>query len=56
MLPLGGSPLRVEQRDAVAAEGCTEMQGFLFSEPVSSDAIGPLLSREHQSHFGSSAA
>jgi predicted signal transduction protein with EAL and GGDEF domain len=45
-----------EQRDAVAAEGCTEMQGFLFSGPISSDAIGPLLSREHRSHFGSSAA
>ncbi len=23
-----------EQRDRIAAEGCTEMQGYLFSRPV----------------------
>jgi EAL domain-containing protein (putative c-di-GMP-specific phosphodiesterase class I) len=28
-----------EQMDQVRAEGCTEMQGFLFSKAVSSDEI-----------------
>jgi diguanylate cyclase (GGDEF)-like protein len=33
----------MEQLAAVAAEGCTEMQGFLFSEPVPKEAIEGLL-------------
>jgi diguanylate cyclase (GGDEF)-like protein len=28
-----------EQRDAVAFEGCTEMQGYLFSKPLPAEAI-----------------
>ena len=29
----------VEQRDTVKAEGCTEMQGYLFSQPLPASAI-----------------
>ena len=32
-----------EQLDTVRAEGCTEMQGFLFSKPLPADEIEPLL-------------
>jgi EAL domain-containing protein (putative c-di-GMP-specific phosphodiesterase class I) len=32
-----------EQRDTVRAEGCTEMQGFLFSRPLPADQIEQLL-------------
>jgi diguanylate cyclase (GGDEF)-like protein len=37
-----------EQRRAVAAEGCAEMQGFLFSKPVPHHAIGSFLVAEHR--------
>jgi diguanylate cyclase (GGDEF)-like protein len=33
----------LEQLDTVRAEGCTEMQGFLFSKPLPADEIEPLL-------------
>ena len=32
-----------EQLDTVKAEGCTEMQGFLFSRPVPAEEIEALL-------------
>jgi EAL domain-containing protein (putative c-di-GMP-specific phosphodiesterase class I) len=32
-----------EQLDTVRAEGCTEMQGFLFSRPVPAEEIEALL-------------
>ena len=34
-----------EQLDAVRAEGCTEMQGFLFSKPLPADEVEPFLRR-----------
>ena len=34
-----------EQLETVRAEGCTEMQGFLFSEPLPPDEIEPFLRR-----------
>ena len=38
-----------EQLDAVRREGCTEVQGYLFSPPLPENAIGELL---HSSHGG----
>jgi EAL domain-containing protein (putative c-di-GMP-specific phosphodiesterase class I) len=35
-----------EQRDTVRSEGCTEMQGFLFSRPRPAREIEELLSLE----------
>ncbi len=38
-----------EQMDTVRSEGCTEMQGFLFSRPRPADEIGALLRAERNS-------
>ena len=43
-----------EQLEMIRAEGCTEMQGFLFSKPLSAHAVDELLrthrrNREHNS-------
>jgi EAL domain-containing protein (putative c-di-GMP-specific phosphodiesterase class I) len=32
-----------EQLEVVKAEGCTEMQGFLFSHPLPADEVDKLL-------------
>ena len=44
-----------EQLDTVRAEGCTEMQGFLFSKPLPADEIEPLLLASVQCRLGSCA-
>jgi diguanylate cyclase (GGDEF)-like protein len=46
-----------EQLAAIAAAGCTEMQGFLFNEPVPKEMTGPLLTAKSRSlRFRPSAA
>ena len=35
-----------EQLDAVRAQGCNEVQGFLFSPPVSAAAVTDMLEKE----------
>ena len=35
-----------EQLEIVRAEGCTEMQGFYFGQPVSADKINALLAQD----------
>jgi diguanylate cyclase (GGDEF)-like protein/PAS domain S-box-containing protein len=46
-----------EQLDTVRAEGCTEMQGFLFSRPLPADQIGQLLlARRKPQASGTSSA
>ncbi len=37
-----------EQLDAIKSEGCTEMQGFLFSKPVPEQQIEQLIGRKHR--------
>jgi diguanylate cyclase (GGDEF)-like protein len=37
-----------EQLDAIRSEGCTEMQGFLFSRPLPARQIDDLLSSKHR--------
>jgi EAL domain-containing protein (putative c-di-GMP-specific phosphodiesterase class I) len=37
-----------EQLDAIKSEGCTEMQGFLFSKPVPEHQIDLLLGSKHR--------
>jgi EAL domain-containing protein (putative c-di-GMP-specific phosphodiesterase class I) len=37
-----------EQMDTVRTEGCTEMQGFLFSKPVPEHQIDLLLGSKHR--------
>jgi diguanylate cyclase (GGDEF)-like protein/PAS domain S-box-containing protein len=38
-----------EQMDQIRAEGCTEMQGFLFSKPLPASEIARLFDESHQS-------
>ena len=38
-----------DQLDVLRKEGCTEVQGFLFSAPVPGDEIGALLERLNRS-------
>jgi diguanylate cyclase (GGDEF)-like protein len=45
-----------EQRDTVRSEGCTEMQGFLFSRPRPAHEIEQLLSQETAAGRGRSGA
>jgi predicted signal transduction protein with EAL and GGDEF domain len=44
-----------EQRDTVKSEGCTEMQGFLFSRPLAAGELAELL-RDLRSRSAASAA
>jgi EAL domain-containing protein (putative c-di-GMP-specific phosphodiesterase class I) len=37
-----------EQLDAVTSEGCTEMQGFLFSKPLPAHQIDRLIESRHK--------
>ncbi|KAB2910436.1 MAG: EAL domain-containing protein, partial [Hyphomicrobiaceae bacterium] len=37
------------QMEAVRAEGCTEMQGYLFSAPLPAHEVEKLLLAEHES-------
>jgi EAL domain-containing protein (putative c-di-GMP-specific phosphodiesterase class I) len=39
-----------EQLEKVTSEGCTEMQGFLFSRPLPAGEIGAFLLAQRQSH------
>jgi len=37
-----------QQLDTVRAEGCTEMQGFVYSKPLPAAAVGSFLSERHK--------
>jgi predicted signal transduction protein with EAL and GGDEF domain len=41
-----------EQLEAIRSEGCTEMQGFLFSKPLPADEIDRLLASEQRGRKG----
>jgi diguanylate cyclase (GGDEF)-like protein/PAS domain S-box-containing protein len=41
-----------EQLDAIKAEGCTEMQGFLFSRPLPASELEPLYLARHDAGGG----
>ena len=45
-----------EQLEMIKAEGCTEMQGYLFSPPLSAREVDELLERRRQREPGSAAA
>ena len=44
-----------DQLDLVRNQGCTEVQGFLFSRPLSADAIGELLAPARPGHTARAA-
>ena len=45
-----------EQLEMVRAEGCTEMQGYLFSQPISAREVDELLETHRQRKAGNAAA
>jgi EAL domain-containing protein (putative c-di-GMP-specific phosphodiesterase class I) len=45
-----------QQLEMIKAEGCTEMQGYLFSPPLSAREVDELLERRRQRDPGSAAA
>ena len=38
----------VEQLEVIKSEGCTEMQGYLFSKPLPADEIERLIRSQHE--------
>jgi EAL domain-containing protein (putative c-di-GMP-specific phosphodiesterase class I) len=45
-----------EQRDSVQSEGCSEMQGFLFSKPLPAEDIARLYLDRRRQHSQAKAS